>query len=111
VYGFHTNLPLGAHRLNPLKWLGMGASIALMPKFDPMSLVLDSKAVLGFNLSFFASETALIDAYMSQIQEWVESQKIHVSSVVEMRMDDIANAHELIQSGRSVGKIVLATGL
>jgi len=111
VYGFHTNLPLGAHRLNPLKWLGMGASMALMPKFDPMSMVLDSKAVLGFNLSFFASETALIDAYMRQIQEWVEAHKIQPGNVVEMRMDDIANAHKLIQSGRSVGKIVLATGV
>jgi len=34
--------------------------IIIMPKFDAMNLVLDSKAVAGFNLSFFAEEKSLI---------------------------------------------------
>eukprot|EP00975_Prorocentrum_lima_P053334 11184216-Prorocentrum_lima.AAC.1 len=44
IYGFHSNLPRGIHTLNPFAWLKMAFLISRMPKFDPMALVLESKA-------------------------------------------------------------------
>ena len=79
----------------------------MMPKFDPMSLVLESKAVLGFNLSFFADEHALIEQYLDQIVRWVQSSQLTVAEVTVLSMTEIAKAHQLIQSGQSVGKIVI----
>lgn len=55
-YGFHSNLPKASDLLSPTAWLQMLVGIINMPKYDPMALVLDSKAVMGFNLSFFADE-------------------------------------------------------
>jgi hypothetical protein len=56
TYGFHSNLPKASDLLSPTAWLQMLVGIVNMPKFDPMALVTSSKAIMGFNLSFFADE-------------------------------------------------------
>ena len=43
-------------------------------------MVLESKAVLGFNLSFFADQHDMIDAYMNQILAWLTESKVPVLS-------------------------------
>ena len=106
IYGFHGNLPKVSDLLSPMTWIDMALKLIRMPRFDPMALCVDSKAVLGFNLSFFADEHELIATYMKQILEWTESKKIKVASVTSFAVDEVARAHELIQSGASVGKIV-----
>eukprot|EP00602_Paraphysomonas_sp_CaronLab_P001599 CAMPEP_0185032168 /NCGR_PEP_ID=MMETSP1103-20130426/20067_1 /TAXON_ID=36769 /ORGANISM="Paraphysomonas bandaiensis, Strain Caron Lab Isolate" /LENGTH=356 /DNA_ID=CAMNT_0027567963 /DNA_START=230 /DNA_END=1300 /DNA_ORIENTATION=- len=107
TYGFHSNLPKASHILSPFAWLNMISGILKMPKFDAMAMVVESRAVMGFNLSFFAEEHALIHEYMEQIVSWLESDKIKVAEVTVFEMKDIAKAHQLIQSGMSVGKIVV----
>lgn len=158
TYGFHSNLPKAADLLSPIAWLKMLRGLTQMPSFDPMSLVLDSKAVMGFNLSFFADEVChvetcvdvhalcislryiyrhccvtlsntipphiirscclsgadvqhtLINEYLAQIVSWIESGKLRVAEVTVFDMCDVAKAHQLIQSGMSVGKIVVRCG-
>ena len=106
IYGFHTNLPSAAS-LSPLTWARMAVGMAKMPKFDPMDLVISSKTVAGFNLSFFAEEKALVSAYMDQIVAWVAAGKLRVSKVTAYALGDVPKAHTFIQSGASVGKLVL----
>ena len=108
VYGFTTNLPSGA-MLNPLAWVKMARDLVRLPRFDPMDLVLASKSVHGFNLSFFADETALVDAYMDQLVRWVGEGRLTVAKVTEFDASAVPRAHQLIQSGKSVGKIVCRT--
>ena len=52
IFGFHTNLPTVSSTLSPLHWLRMAKGMASMPAFEPMDLVLSSKSIHGFNLSF-----------------------------------------------------------
>jgi NADPH:quinone reductase-like Zn-dependent oxidoreductase len=78
-----------------------------MPSFDPMDLCLNSKTVAGFNLSFFADEHELVQRYFDQILAWVESKKIFIPPVASFKINDIQQAHASIQSGKSVGKIVI----
>ena len=85
----------------------MAAGVATMPRFEPMDLVLSSKAVAGFNLSFFSEEAALVDAYMQQIVQWAEQRAIRLAKVTAFHLDETPRAHELIQSGQSIGKLVL----
>lgn len=106
IYGFHTNLPSAAS-LSPLAWARMAVGMARMPKFDPMALVLSSKTVAGFNLSFFAEEAALVSAYMDQIVAWVSAGRLRVSKVTAYALADVPRAHTFIQSGASIGKLVL----
>jgi synaptic vesicle membrane protein VAT-1 len=107
TYGFHSNLPKASSFLSPIEWIRMIYRVIVMPKFDPMSLVLDSKAVLGFNLSFFADEKELVRKYFEQIYVWVEEGKISIPACTVCDMNDVGRAHELIQTGATVGKIVM----
>lgn len=109
VFGFHSNLPLGRAALSPMEWIRMGIKMNAMPKFDPMDLTVSNKSVLGFNLSFFAEEVELVSELLDQICTWLEEGKIRCPRVVEMEMNQIGEAHELIMSGKSVGKIVVRT--
>ena len=107
VFGFHSNLPMGRAALSPLQWIGMGRRMSAMPSFDPMDMVTSNKSVLGFNLSFFADEKEVVSALFDQVCEWLKAGKLKLPRVVEMDMARIVEAHELIQSGKSVGKIVI----
>ena len=110
VYGFHSNLPMGRAMLSPKEWIGMARKAGNMPKFDPMDMVTANKSVLSFNLSFFADETEVLSEFFSQICTWIEEGKLRAPRVVEMSMkSQVQEAHELIQSGKSIGKIVLST--
>lgn len=109
VFGFHSNLPMGNAMLSPLEWLGMAKKVIGMPKFDAMDLTVSNKAVLGFNLSFFADEREVLSDMFDCVLEWMEDGKLRCPRVVEMNMSDVADAHKLIQSGKSIGKIILKT--
>eukprot|EP00041_Stephanoeca_diplocostata_P018993 m.402616 g.402616 ORF g.402616 m.402616 type:complete len:443 (+) comp21183_c0_seq1:148-1476(+) len=109
VFGYGSNLPMGKAALSPIEWLKMARKASQMPHFDPMDLSVSNKSVLGFNLSFFADEKAKVTELFDQIVTWLDEGKIRCPNVVEMPMDKIAHAHELIQSGTSVGKIVMTT--
>mmetsp|Transcript_38448 Transcript_38448/g.89386 ORF Transcript_38448/g.89386 Transcript_38448/m.89386 type:complete len:420 (-) Transcript_38448:38-1297(-) len=110
VFGFHTNLPRGAGMLSPLEWLRMGRKMAKMPAFDPMDLTVSNKSVMGFNLSFMSEETEVVSELFDCVVKWAEEGEIRPPAVTKMEMDQVGAAHELIQSGKSVGKIVIQTG-
>jgi synaptic vesicle membrane protein VAT-1 len=107
VFGFHSNLPMGQDMLHPWVWLQMIWKMARMPKFDAMDLVVSNKSILGFNLSFFVNEIEMLGQIYDQIGVWLTKGQLQVPRVTEMLMHDIGAAHHLLQSGKSVGKIVI----
>ena len=107
IYGFHTNIPKATSWLSPLSWMRMIAGMIRMPHFDPMCLVTDSRTVAGFNLSFFAEEAEIIDAYMQQIIAWIEADKLDFPPVEAYAFHDVDKAQEAIQTGLSIGKIIV----
>ena len=106
TYGFHSNLPK-SDLLSPFAWLKLIVGLMIMPKFDPMDMVVESKSVMGFNLSFFAEEHELIATYMQQILEWIEDGSIVPPDTKVFEMHEIQQAHESIQSGLSIGKLLV----
>ncbi|KAG7364777.1 zinc-binding dehydrogenase [Nitzschia inconspicua] len=109
VFGFHSNLPMGQDMLNPWVWLQMIWKMAHMPKFDAMDLVVSNKSLLGFNLSFFVDEISMLGQIYDQIGAWLKEGKLVVPRITELPMAEIGTAHQLLQSGKSVGKIVMLT--
>ena len=107
-YGFHSNLPKSA-MLSPLHWVDLIWGLIMMPKFDAMQMVLDSKSVCGFNLSFFSEEHELIEKYLLQILSWVQDGKIKAPDTTSFPLTEVDLAHEMIQGGNSVGKLVINT--
>ena len=108
IFGFHSNLPMGQAMLSPLQWFRMAKSLGKMPKFDPMDLTVSNKSVLGFNLSFFSEEKEIVGDLLNQVCVWIEEEKLQCPAIKEMDMDHIGDAHTFIQSGQSVGKIVIS---
>lgn len=109
VFGFHSNLPMGRDVLSPVEWVKMAWKGGGMPKFDPMDMVTANKSVLAFNLSFFAQETEVVEELFDQVCVWLREGLIRCPRVTTMDFEDIAKAHGLLQSGLSVGKIVIKT--
>ena len=110
TYGFHSNLPKTGF-LSPFAWLKLIAGLILMPRFDPMELVLKSKSVCGFNLSFFSEEHELIAVYLQSILAWVESGQLKAPDTKIFDLMDIAAGHAAIQSGLTTGKLLVRTTL
>eukprot|EP00603_Paraphysomonas_imperforata_P004701 CAMPEP_0114442082 /NCGR_PEP_ID=MMETSP0103-20121206/16736_1 /TAXON_ID=37642 ORGANISM="Paraphysomonas imperforata, Strain PA2" /NCGR_SAMPLE_ID=MMETSP0103 /ASSEMBLY_ACC=CAM_ASM_000201 /LENGTH=421 /DNA_ID=CAMNT_0001613275 /DNA_START=1 /DNA_END=1266 /DNA_ORIENTATION=+ len=108
IYGFHSNLPKASTLLSPMSWVKMIADVFKMPAFDPMELTLESRTVAGFNLSFFEKEHEMCEKYLNQITTWLGEGKITPSPVTTFSIDEVGQAHELIQSGMSRGKLVVS---
>jgi NADPH:quinone reductase-like Zn-dependent oxidoreductase len=104
VYGFHSMLHRGASRA---PWLRLALAWLRTPRFDPLRMTNSSRSVLAFNLSYFFGETELLGEVMSRLLGWLEEGRITPPPVRTFPFDEVAVAHREIESGRTVGKLVL----
>jgi len=106
VYGFHSLLPKQGGRINYLKAaLGM----LKMPRFSPLSMTTENKGVVAFNLSFLLPRTDLLQAAVKDLTAWVEAGDIRVPKVRSFALEDVDQAHRALESGETIGKLVLRT--
>ena len=99
---------MGNDMLSPLEWIRMSFKQQKMPKFDPMELGTDKKAIMAFNLSFFAEEQDILADFFGIVLEWLGDGKLECPRITEFNgLESIAQAHDLIQSGKSVGKLLV----
>jgi NADPH:quinone reductase-like Zn-dependent oxidoreductase len=70
-------------------------------------LFTDNKSVIGFNLSFLFDRDDLITEGMDALLRWVEEGKIIPPKVTEFLLENAGEAHRLLESGQSTGKLVL----
>ena len=68
-----------------------------------------NKSVMAFNLSFMFSEKELIKECLDILFKWMGDGSIKLNNITEYPLSDVAMAHRHIESGNSVGKIVLLT--
>lgn len=104
VYGAHSLLSKEGGRLNYLK---LGIGLLKTPKFSPLDMISENKGVIGFNLSYLFDQTELISDCLEGLNRQIEMGNIKPIPITRFNFTDIADAHRLIESGRSVGKIVL----
>jgi len=65
--------------------------------------------VLDFNLSFF-DKTGVFQEAMAQLLEWLAAGTIHPLGTMPLPFDQVTEAHHMLESGQSKGKIVLVLG-
>ena len=104
VYGFHSMLPRRGGRPD---WIKLARDWLLTPRFNPLDLTNDSKSVLAFNLSYLFDRTDLLELFMSDLRRWLDEGSIQPPPITEYALDDVARAHADIESGMTVGKLVL----
>lgn len=104
VYGAHSLLPKNGGRINYLK---AGLGLLKTPRFNPLDMVTANKSLICFNVSFLFEEKDLIQENINQLLAMIESKQIAPPQVKEYLFDDVVSAHKAIESGLSVGKLVL----
>ena len=104
VYGSHSLIPKSGGRLNLLKaaW-----GIFKTPKFDAMKMITENKSLICFNVSFLFEEKEMVSETIKGLTEIINENKLKPAKVNEFLFSDVAKAHQYIESGLSVGKIVL----
>ena len=104
VYGFHTMIPKQGGRPN---WLRLARDYLRTPRFNPLDLTTDSKSVLAFNLSYLFERTDSLEEGMTRLWTWLEQGQLRPPKVTTYPLDDVACAHRDLESGQTVGKLVL----
>ncbi len=104
VYGSHTLLPKKGGKIN---YLVTGFKLLKNFYINPIKLISENKGVIGFNLSFLFEHTELFSECIHQLIKWYEEGKILAPKTTEFAFEDVAKAHQMIESGQSTGKLVL----
>jgi len=104
VYGFHTMIPRRGGRPN---WLKLAFDYLRTPRFNPLDMTTQSRSVLAFNLSYLFDRLDFLALAMNELMTWVEEGRIHPATVECFPLASVADAHRRIESGQSVGKLVL----
>jgi NADPH:quinone reductase-like Zn-dependent oxidoreductase len=104
VYGFHSMLPRTGGRPN---WLTLARDYLRTPRFNPLKLTTENKSVLAFNLSFVSQRADLLVPAMQGILRGFDEGWLQPPPVRRYPLADVARAHADLESGQTVGKLVL----
>lgn len=104
VYGFHTML--SKNRGTP-NWIKMAWDYFRTPRFNPLQMTTDNKSVMAFNLSYLFDRVDLFREAFQKMLEWVDSGAIKPPAVKAIPFKDVAVAQQELESGMSVGKLIL----
>ena len=104
VYGFHSMMPMHGGKPN---WPKLAIDYLRTPRFNPIDMTDSSRSVLAFNLSYLFDRVELMHEAMSQISGWLERGAIAPPPVTTYSLTDVARAHADIESGTTIGKLVL----
>lgn len=106
TYGFHSLFSKGRGKPNWLKilWLYLKT-----PTFNPLNMITENRSVLAFNLSYLMPKQHLLQNSMAQILKWVHEGKVIPPRIKTYPLEEAARAHQDLESGQTVGKIILIT--
>jgi len=104
VYGFHSMLPREGGRP---RWARLAADWLRTPRFNPLALTNDNASVLAFNLSYLFERRDVLEEGMARLLAWVEQGRLVAPPVTRYPLAQVADAHRALESGRTVGKLVL----
>lgn len=104
AYGFHGMIPKRGGRPN---WPKLLFDYLRTPRFGPLKLTSDNKSVLAFNLSYLFERLDLLDEGMQGLLDWLGAGKLTPPPVRELPLERVAEAHRALESGSTVGKLVL----
>lgn len=106
VYGFHSMLSTKGGWPNPLTLV---RSWLRTPRFDPLRMTGENRSVLAFNLSYLFDRREILEEAMGELLAAVADGAIRPPTVRTFALADVAEAHRALESGRTVGKLVLVS--
>ena len=103
VYGFAEIFPRGRRP----GLLGLAWNWLRVPRFSPLDLTASNRAVMGFNVVFLTEKASLAKEGFDKIAGWARSGELKKSPVTAFSVERVAEAHGALESGETVGKLVL----
>lgn len=104
IYGFHSMLPRQGGRPRYGK---LALDWVRTPRFNPLQLTNDNRSVLAFNMSYLFEERTVLAESMARLLAWIDDGRITAPPVQRFAFDRVADAHRALESGQTVGKLVL----
>lgn len=84
--------------------------LAQMPLLHPVSLMRQSKAVIGLNMLTLWDERGSLADYIEPLTEWAHDGRVDPVVAESFPLERAADAHRAMHQGRNIGKIVLQAG-
>jgi len=104
IYGFASMFShSGKKNLPKLIWYYLRT-----PRFNPFDLTGSNKTISGFNLIYLFEKIDLFHQIMANLLRWDSEGLIPPMPVTIFPFENVASAHRAIESGNSIGKLVLA---
>ncbi len=107
IYGFHTMMPKKGGKPD---WLKLIWGWLRTPRFNPLDMTNEGKSVLAFNLSYLFDRLDLLAEAVDDLQRWLADGSITPAPVTTYPLAEVGRAHADIESGRTVGKLILVPG-
>jgi NADPH:quinone reductase-like Zn-dependent oxidoreductase len=104
AYGFHSMLSKRGGFPNYLK---LAYEYFRIPRFSPLNLTNENKSLIAFNLSYLFYRTDLLRESMQALMKWVEEGRIKAPPLQSYSFENVADAHRALESGKTVGKLIL----
>ena len=104
AYGFHSMLSTHGGIANYLKLLWQYFRV---PRWSPLNMTRENKSLITFNLSYLFHRIDILNEAMQDLIRWVEEGKIKAPPVQAFPFENVADAHRALESGTTVGKLVL----
>ncbi len=103
-YGAHSMFPKTGGKVN---WAKLVKDYLRTPSFNPLNMSHLNRSLITFNLSFLFDKREIFSEAMENLLKWYDEGKLKVSAVKSYSFNDVASAHKELESGKSVGKIIL----
>jgi NADPH:quinone reductase-like Zn-dependent oxidoreductase len=103
IYGFASMLPHDGK----LNWFKMAIDWLRTPRFNPLDMTTSNKSVMAANLSFLSEHAQLLRTGMLELLDLFEKGDLVPPAITEFALADASKAQALIESGKTVGKLVL----
>ena len=104
IYGFHG---MFSKNLGVPNWFKILRDYFRIPRWNPLAMTRANKTVIAFNLSYLFDRTDLLHHAMGDLLRWVSEGKIKPPILRRFPLEGVADAHRALQSGKTVGKLVL----
>ena len=104
AYGFHSMLSKRGGFPNYLK---LAYEYFRIPRWSPLNMTNENKSLIAFNLSYLFNRDDLLKDSIRDLMQWVAEGKIQAPALQAYPFEKVADAHRALESGTTVGKLIL----
>jgi NADPH:quinone reductase-like Zn-dependent oxidoreductase len=83
------------------------ANLARTPRFNPIKMASESKAVIGLNMLRLWDARGTLEEFIEPLEQWVAQGVIRPVVSQSFPLEHIADAHRFVNDRKNVGKVVL----